>query len=76
MLWPGHLSGGAGCRIALIVTLIPIVRGCTCNAPHEQLLVDMWQVLVHCALGKVVGVVSVRRQVKEGWGAYLPYTGL
>jgi hypothetical protein len=52
--WPGHLSGGAGCWVAL-VTLVPVVRGSTCNLPHEQLLMDVWRVLVHHALGKVVG---------------------
>ena len=55
MLWPGHLGGGAGCQVALVITLIPVVRECTHDPPHEQLLVDMWQVLVHRVLGKVVG---------------------
>ena len=36
---------------------VTIIRGCICDAPHEQLLMDMWWVLmlVHCALGKVGG---------------------
>ena len=75
MPWPGHLGGGAGCRVALIITLVPIVKGSTRDPPHEQLLVDVWRVLVRRALGKVVGVISMRRRVKEGWGAYLPDTG-
>jgi hypothetical protein len=55
VLWPGHLGGGAGCWVALIVTLVPVVRGSTRDPPHKQLLMDMWWVLVRCALGKVVG---------------------
>ena len=55
MPWPGYLGGGAGCQVALIITLIPIIRGCTHDPPHKQLLMDVWQVLVCCALGKVMG---------------------
>ena len=57
--------------------IVPIIRGCTHDPLHKQLLVDVWWVLVHHALWKVVGgVVSMRWWVKEGWGAYLPYMGL
>jgi hypothetical protein len=66
----GDTSGiSTGCQVALVVTL---VRGSTRDPPHEQLLMDVWWVLVRRALR----VVSMRRQVKEGWGGYLPHTGL
>ena len=42
----------------LVISLLPI--GCTRDAPQEQLLGDVGQVLVHYALGMVVvGVLSV-----------------
>jgi hypothetical protein len=68
VLWPGRLGGGAGCQVALVVTLIPIVRGSTCDPPHEQLLMDVWRVLVHCALGKVVGGCQCKAVGKRGVG--------
>jgi hypothetical protein len=75
--WPGHLSGGAGCQVALVVTLVPIVRGSTCDPPHEQLLVDMWWVLVCCALGKVVGGCQHEVAGKRGVGCVpAPYRPL
>ena len=59
MPWPGRLSGGAGYQVEL-VTLVPVIRGCIHDPLHEQLLMDVWQVLVHHALGMVVvGVLSV-----------------
>jgi hypothetical protein len=67
--WPGHLGGGgAGCRVALVVTLVPVVRGCTCNSPHEQLLVDVWWMLICRALGKVVGGCQGEAVGKRGVG--------
>jgi hypothetical protein len=70
VLWPSHLSGGAGCQVALIITLVPIIRGYTGDAPHEQLLMNMWQVLVLvcCALGKVVGGYQHEAAGKRGVG--------
>jgi hypothetical protein len=63
--WPGRLSGGAGCQVALVITLI---RGSICNPPHEQLLMDMWWVLVCHALGKVVGGCQHEAAGKRGVG--------
>ena len=67
MPWPGRLSGGAGCQVEL-VTLVPIIRGCIHNPLHEQLLVDVWWVLVHHALGKVVGGRQREAAGKRGVG--------
>jgi hypothetical protein len=66
--WPGLLGGGAGCWVALVITLVPVVRGCTRDAPHEQLLVDVWRVLVRRALGKVVGGRQREAVGKRGVG--------
>jgi hypothetical protein len=70
--WPGRLGGGAGCRVALVVTLVPVVRGCTRDPPHEQLLVDVWRVLVRRALGKVVGGRQREAAGKRGVGCVPP----
>jgi hypothetical protein len=51
-----------------LVTLVPVVRGSTCNPPHKQLLMDVWQVLVRRALGKVVGGHQCEAAGKRGVG--------
>jgi hypothetical protein len=62
--WPGRLGGGAGCRVALVITLVPSSE----DPPHEQLLVDVWRVLVRRALGKVVGGHQREAAGKRGVG--------